>query len=193
MTPERNEILNEVSSVYNYIRIIPDFKDLIPEVRTNISMSLKNAKSIDDIAAIEGRITVVNGFPLASGPIKFGVSNHTARLLLTAQKLDPIIRAVMNIKYRPEFIQLISTTTLKVVEFKREIQPENIRNKDSSTMQWMIESIYEDLNCIPDIIWDCGEPEKEPMIRLFANDADDLIEKLKKILLVLRSAKLKSN
>lgn len=193
ITPERNSILNEVATVYNYIRKLPDFAELIPEVRTNISIGFKNIKSVDDIAAIEGRITIVNGFPHAAGPIKFGVSNHTARLLLTAQKMDPEIRAVMNIKYRPEFIPLLMTTSLKIIEIRRENQPEKVRNKEFSTMEWIIQSIYDEIHMIPDIIWDCGEPEKEPMIRIFANSGQDLIEKLKKILFAFRSPKSKSN
>ena len=39
---------------------------------------------------------------------------------------------------------------------------------------------------MPDIIWDKGEPEKEPMLRLFALDANDLIKKLKAILRVVK-------
>ena len=75
------------------------FSKLIPEVRTNISGSLPNAKNKSEIAGIEGRITIINGFPKASGEIKFGASDHTARLILTAKEFDNSINYVMNLKY----------------------------------------------------------------------------------------------
>jgi predicted fused transcriptional regulator/phosphomethylpyrimidine kinase len=45
-------------------------------------------------------------------------------------------------------------------------------------MGWIVQEAFKQLNKIPDIIWDSGEPEKEPMIRLFAKSAFDLIDKL---------------
>lgn len=187
LTQDRINILNEVAAVYNFIHIQKDYCELIPEVRTNISIGLPNPKTVQDIAAIEGRITVINNLPQATGPIKFGVSNHTARLLLTANKKDSAIRAVMNVKYDPSYIQPLIDAGLCLFEIRRENQPEEVRNKEKSTMQWVVENSYMMINRIPDIIWDCGEPEKEPMLRLFAKDGSDLIEKLKVILRTVRS------
>ena len=63
------------------IRQNPDFSELICKVRSNISIGIANLKSSADIAAIDGRITIVNNVPVAAGMIKFGACNHTARLL----------------------------------------------------------------------------------------------------------------
>ena len=46
-------------------------------------------------------------------------------------------------------------------------------------MQWVINESFRAVRRVPDIIWDCGEPEKEPMLRLFAGDARSMITKLK--------------
>lgn len=58
------------------------FAKLIPEVRVNLAYALPNAETPEDVAGIEGRITVVNGQPKASGSPQFGASDHMARAIL---------------------------------------------------------------------------------------------------------------
>ena len=155
---------------------------LIPEVRMNISGSLPNAVSKEEIAGIEGRITVVEGYPKASGEIKFGISNHTARLILEAKKFDNSINFVLNIKYKSNWINsLQEKTDLNLQEIIREHQPKEIMVKEESTMQWLIEKSIKEIGRIPDIIWDKGAMGKEPMIRLFGKNAEDIVNKLQKI------------
>ena len=88
LSKEQKAIVTQIKEVYNFISDKKKFVTLIPEVRTNISGALNNAQNIDEIAGFDGRITVVNGYPKACGEIKFGASNHTARLVLTAKKFD---------------------------------------------------------------------------------------------------------
>jgi hydroxymethylpyrimidine/phosphomethylpyrimidine kinase len=154
----------------------------------NISGSLSNAKSKEDIAGVEGRITIINGFPKASGDIKFGVSNHTARLLLSAKKFDHSINFVMNLKYDPNWIELIKQNTeLELKEIIREDQPENIKEKEFSTMQWLIKESYNKIGKIPDIVWDKGSIGKEPMMRLFGKNPTEMISKLIKIIELVKT------
>jgi hydroxymethylpyrimidine/phosphomethylpyrimidine kinase len=183
---QHREVMEQVVEVYNFIKERRDYTALIPEVRTNIAICLDQAKTLQDVAAIEGRITIVNGFPIAAGPVKFGAANHTGRLILAAHQKDPIIHACINIKFDPQLIPLLAEQGLRAFEIQREKQPQTVRNSEKSTMHWVIEQIWEQYHMIPDIIWDCGEPEKEPMIRLFAESGKYLIEKIK---LIMRVAK----
>jgi len=155
---------------------------LIPEVKMNISGSLPNAVFKEQVAGIEGRITVVGGYPKASGEIKFGTSDHTARLILETKKYDNSINFVLNIKYKSEWIKLLQEKTdLVLEEIVREDQPEEVMIKEESTMQWLIKKSIKETRRIPDIIWDKGAIGKEPMIRLFGKNANDIINKLQKI------------
>ena len=148
----------------------------------NISGSLPNAKTKEDVAGVEGRISIVNGFPKASGEIKFGVSDHTARLILSAKKFENSINFVMNLKYNPNWIITIQENTdLQLKEIIRKDQPEEIKKKEFSTMQWLIKKSIENFGKIPDIIWDIGSQGKEPMMRLFGKNSKEMIEKLEKI------------
>ncbi len=181
-TEEKLILINQIREIYDFIKI-KKFSKLIPEVRTNISGALQNAKEKEDIAGIDGRITIVNGVPKAAGDIKFSAAEHTARLLLTAKKYDNSINFVINLKYSPELIDNIkSKTYLQLQEIKREEQPEDIKKKEFSTMQWLIKECVDKTGTVPDIIWDKGTIGKEPMIRLFAKTSAELIDKLKKII-----------
>jgi hydroxymethylpyrimidine kinase/phosphomethylpyrimidine kinase len=181
------EVINQIKEVYNYISKSKKFGILIPEVRMNISGSLQSATTKEAIAGIEGRITLINGFPQASGEIKFGVSDHTARLILAAKEFDKSINFVMNLKYNPDWIKMIQNSTdLELQEIIRGNQPIQIKQKEFSTMQWLIKESFERSGKIPDIVWDKGAMGKEPIIRLFGKNSKNMIEKLEKIIRVIK-------
>ena len=159
---------------------------LIPEVRLNISGSLPNANSKKQIAGIEGRVTIINGYPHASGQIKFGVSDHTARLILAAKEFDKSINFATNLKFEENFIKSVQDRTdLFTYEFIRESQPNQVKLKEHSTMQWLIKESIENTGRIPDVVWDKGALGKEPIMRIFAKDSNDMISKLDKIIKVI--------
>ncbi len=191
ISEEKKDIINQIRKVYSIISKDKDFSILIPEVRMNISGSLSSAKDKSEIAGIEGRITIINGFPKASGEIKFGVSDHTARLILTAKEFDNSINFVINLKYIPELIELIKKDTkLELQEIIREEQPESVKEKEYSTMQWLIKESVRKKGKIPDIIWDKGAIGKEPMMRLFGKNSTDLIRKLEQIIRLVKKDKI---
>jgi hydroxymethylpyrimidine/phosphomethylpyrimidine kinase len=180
---KEKKAIYQVNQIYEFFAKSKKSVELIPEVRTNISCALPDAQNKEEVAAIEGRITVIKNHPYACGEIKFGVSDHTARLILTTKKYDNSICCVMNLKYRPNYIKNIKENTdLYLVEIERAKQPEEIKEKEHSTMQWLIKESINKRGQIPDIIWDTGAIGKEPMMRLFAKGAQDMIGKLRKIL-----------
>ncbi|MHA1292351.1 MAG: thiamine-phosphate synthase family protein, partial [Promethearchaeota archaeon] len=182
ISDEQLKIINQIKKIYNFISSYKEFSKIIPEVRMNISGALSNARNIQDIAGIEGRITIISDYPYAAGDVKFGVSNHTARLLLTAKKYDKSINFVINLRYNPKLInKILKNTDLDLQEIKRNEQPEETKEKESLTMQWLIKKSINKIRRIPDIIWDKGAIGKEPMIRLFGKNAENIIKKLEKI------------
>lgn len=191
LSKEKQNIINQIREVYSIISKDKDFSKLIPEVRMNISGSLSNAKNKSEIAGIEGRITIINGFPKASGEIKFGVSDHTARLILTAKEFDNSINFVINLKYIAELIESIKkNSNLELQEIIREEQPEYVKEKEYSTMQWLINESVKKMGKIPDIIWDKGAIGKEPMMRLFGKNSNDIIRKLEQIIKLIKKEKI---
>jgi len=178
-TNEELDVLLAVQKVVNFICSEEKFNKFIPEVRTNVAISKPNAIKLQDVAGVEGRISIVAGRPMPTGPIRFGVTNHTGRLLLSAKKFDNGINAVINLKYTPKTIIKLSETNLSIVNVDRSDQSKEDISIENKTMDWVVQEAYKKLNMIPDVIYDTGEKGKEPMIRLFAKNADDLIKKLR--------------
>jgi len=185
---EQIEVINQIKEIYNYVSLNTKFRKLIPEVRMNISGSLPNATRKEEVAGIEGRITIIGSYPHASGEIKFGVSDHTARLILSAKEFDNSINFVTNLRYKEKYIKRIQEkTNLTTFEFLRESQPDSIKHEERSTMRWLIEESINKMGEIPDLIWDKGSVGKEPMIRLFSRTSKDMIQKLTKIIGVINN------
>ncbi|MHA2180616.1 MAG: thiamine-phosphate synthase family protein [Promethearchaeota archaeon] len=183
---EKLEVIDQIKEIYSFIKI-KKFTKLIPEVRTNIAGALLDAKTKDDVAGIDGRITIVNGMPKAAGDIKFGVAEHTARLIIESKKFDKSINYVINLKYTPELITILQKETdLELKEILRENEPEKLKKREFSTMQWLIKESIDRIGKIPDIIWDKGSIGKEPMLRLFGRNSTDIIEKIKKIFNIIK-------
>ena len=93
-TVEAEAILGNMVTAVHMLESCPEFTSLIPEVRVNLAYALPEAETPQDVAAVEGRITAVHGFPRASGMPTWGASDHLARRLLEVRKYDPKINAV---------------------------------------------------------------------------------------------------
>lgn len=148
--------------------------DLIPEVGTNIAYALPNARIPDDVAAVEGRIVRLAGKAHAVGDVRFGASDHVARIVLTAMKFDPAVRAAANIRYSPESVSLLEDMLLEVCSFDRTKEPPGIR-----TMDWGVASCCK--SGVPDVIYDRGGMGKEPMIRILGDDPEVIVNNIIKL------------
>ncbi|MHA1380012.1 MAG: bifunctional hydroxymethylpyrimidine kinase/phosphomethylpyrimidine kinase [Candidatus Helarchaeota archaeon] len=159
------------------------FSQLIPEVRSNIALTIPNVKSTEYIGTTEGRIMVINGFPKKIGCIHFGGKHHVPRLILSAQKYDPSIVAAMNIKYTPEIFQACEKTNLTKIKIDRNKEPKEKVEVEGQSMNWVVDEAARLNNGkIPDLICDEGSVGKEAMIRIFGNSANAVVNKAFQIL-----------
>ena len=167
----------EIENLKKAVEIIQNsekFAALIPEVRSNIVMAKENAKDVNDIAGIPGRITILNGKPRAFVEPEFGVSSHMARLVLSMMKYDSSKRSAMNIKYNPKIIEICEKLGLKVSFYDRNDEPEDIRQVEGGTIPWGVETAIKRIGDIPDIIYHRGAWGKEPSITLIGTSAVDV-------------------
>ena len=150
---------------------------LIPEVQTNIAYGLPFATSHDEVAAIPGRIVNLNGYPHASGCPAFGASRHIANIVLTVLRFSPVHRSVMNIRYDPDFLDNARKLGLKIYSFNRSDEPEDIKEREGSTLEWGTHQALASHDDIPDIIFDTGGVGKEPMIRVIGKTPAEVVTK----------------
>lgn len=169
----------EIENLKKAVEIIQDseeFASFIPEVRSNIVMAKENAKDINDVAGIPGRITIVHGKPRAFVEPEFGVSSHMARLVLSTMKYDSSKRSAMNIKYNPKIVEICEKLGLKVSFYDRNDEPEDVRQVEGGTIPWGVKTAIKRIGDIPDIVYHKGAWGKEPSITLIGTSAVDVAE-----------------
>ncbi|MEC7167408.1 MAG: thiamine-phosphate synthase family protein [Candidatus Thermoplasmatota archaeon] len=71
---------------------------VLPNVGMNIAACLQTANSVDEVAAVPGKITSVDGELRTHGKPQFGSSKHLAELLLEARNIDASKSAIINIR-----------------------------------------------------------------------------------------------
>jgi len=148
---------------------------LIPEVRTNIVFAPPLVKTPDEVLAIDGRITIINGIPRAAGRIRFGASGHIARLVIGLMKTDPSIRAAIDFANPPGFTEWLSGYCRKngwtLSRINRQNEPQELAAKEGSSMSWKArESVRVAEGSVPKIICDAGGMGKEPICVIVGNE-----------------------
>jgi len=172
----RFQVIENLLKAVKILESESKFSRLIPEVRTNIVMAIPSARSKEDVAGVEGRITVVSDTPRACGCIRFGASSHMASFLLARMKFDMSKRAVINIKNDSETLRAVQKMSeeknLLVSNFNRSKEPENIKKVEGKSLNWAMDEAIKNIDDkIPDVIVDAGGFAREGLIRLFGKDA----------------------
>jgi hydroxymethylpyrimidine/phosphomethylpyrimidine kinase len=149
----------------------------IPEVGMNFAYALPNAKTRNDVCAVDGRITKHKDRLSLCGTIDFGVSKHVASIILAAMSYDATMRSAINIRYSQKTIDLCKQISLSLSSFDRMNEPPDAL----STMEWGTKHAITLHGRIPDIIYDTGSIGKEPMIRILGKNPEEIILKIRKL------------
>ena len=153
----------------------PEFALLIPEVRVNLVCALPGAKTRQDVAAVEGRITAVRGHPHASGLPAFGASDHMARLIIEARKYDAVINAGINFKCDKTIIEVVKEYCLKKgLPFgwiDRTKEPMEVIEHDGASMPWKIGELVRSSGGLPRLFYEGDGWGKEPLFVALGSDA----------------------
>ncbi|MEL9991880.1 MAG: bifunctional hydroxymethylpyrimidine kinase/phosphomethylpyrimidine kinase [Thermoproteus sp.] len=170
------------------LRLLEDnselFGALIPEVQSNIGYAIdpRYAQNRDDVVAVPGRIVRYMGKARPSGPPTFGASDHVARKILTAMRLDESARAAMNIKYDEELVEKAKRAGFTVAVVDRRKEPQEVKKAEGGSMRWVVEEAVRQVGKMPDVIVDLGDWGKEPMISILGRTPTEVVEKILKIL-----------
>ena len=152
----------------------------VPEVGMNLAYALPNAKTLNDVCAIDGRLIKHRERISLCGTIDFGVSKHVASIVLAAMSYDITMRSAMNIRYSQEIVNLCKKIGFTLGSFDRGDEPSEV----SSTMEWGTKFVITKLGEIPDVIYDKGSVGKEPMIRILGKNPEDVLLKTQKLLCI---------
>jgi len=157
-----------------------DFSLLMPEVRVNVVHALPGAQGPSQVAAIDGRITVVNGYPLASGMPKWGGSDHMARLVIEARKHNPGVNAGINFKCDDGIIKVVKKYAReKKLVFgwiDRTCEPDEVSKADGMSMPWKIKQLVRIGGWMPAIFYEGDGWGKDPLFVALGIDAVSVVK-----------------
>ncbi len=69
-----------------------------------------------------------------------------------------------------------------VLSYNRDEEPDSSTHKENNTISWGIKNAIKNSKKPPDLIFHKGDLGKEPMILIFAQNPDEVLKKIKKIL-----------
>ncbi|RPI55809.1 MAG: bifunctional hydroxymethylpyrimidine kinase/phosphomethylpyrimidine kinase [Deltaproteobacteria bacterium] len=152
-------------------------RSLVPEVQMNLGYALPWASFVQDVAAFPGRIVgLEEGVARIRGPA-YGVSNHVARIILTAMGHDRGYRSAMNIRYDIGYLKRAQDLGYSMAGFSRKEEPEEVKFREGSTLVWGVKRAIDESGMVPDIIHDAGDMGKEPIIRILGHDPMEVVDK----------------
>jgi len=174
------KVMEELANAVDQLTNIKNFEKLIPETQSNIAYAIPYAKKIEDVAGVNGRIVKLGDRSVPSSGIKFGASRHVASSILEYMKINQLVRSALNIKNDKKILDKCNRL-FRVTHYERELEPKTIKNKEGKSISW---GVSRALSKKPDadIIYHTGDMGKEPMIIIFGQNPQEVVDKVKKIL-----------
>ena len=177
-----NKLLAELQQAVDRLETVDGLGMIIPESQSNIVFAKPDAKSINDIAGVRGRIVKLNGNAKATSSVDFGASKHVASAILAMMSYDRSIRSAMNIKYDELIVDTCKQLALKISSYDRKSEPDDIKEKEGMSVKWGIEQGIAKISGVPDIVYHLGDWGKEPMILVFGKEPIEVVRKIVAIL-----------
>ena len=174
---DRAQVLARLERAVKMVEEARYFVNVMPQVAVNIVESVKDAKTIEDVAGIPGRIVMLRDRPKAVSRPEFGGSRHLARVLLTVKKYSYNVNSVINLKFDEIVEAAVRCLGLRYSETAKNI----VVGKDME--EQVIESISEEFKKAGslDVVFDRGGHGLEPNTYVFGEDSIKVVEKALKI------------
>ncbi len=168
---ERDQVLGNMVRAVQVLESCREFASLVPEVRVNLVYALPDAAGPGDVAAVDGRLTRVNGWPRASGYPAFGASDHMARLIIEARRYDRGIGAGINFAWTSELCAWLAGQGMDPVMIDRTAEPEDVAARDGHSMPWKIGTLAAMRRVFPRLFYEGPGMGKEPLFVLLGPTA----------------------
>jgi len=166
------DVLANVRTAARTLASIPGMADSIPNVGTNVGMSLPDPGDETDVAAIPGRIYAMGGrIEIPANP-EFGASKHVATAILAANAVEPSIRGATNVATDDGLLAAARELGIDPLEFDADYEDrgEHLRRR------------FEDRGTVPRVAYHRGAFGIEPATYVFGATAVDAAELVARLL-----------
>ena len=175
-----DKLQTQLSKAISSFIEIENISKEIPECQTNFVFSKKSPKSISDILGISGRLVKSGNIVIKAGTLEYGGSKHVATAVLEVNKKFKNIRSGINLKFSNDRILKLEKNGLVVKSYDRLKEPKKIKHREGSSIQWGITKVLSKSKIPPDVIYHKGDMGKEPMILIFGENPQSVIQKISK-------------
>jgi hydroxymethylpyrimidine/phosphomethylpyrimidine kinase len=175
-----DKLQTQLSKAISSFIEIENISNQIPECQTNFVFSKKSPNSINDVLGISGRLVKSGNIVIKSGTLEYGGSKHVATAVLEVNKKFKNIRSGINLKFSNDVILKLEKNGLVVKSYDRLKEPKKIKHKEGSSIQWGISKVLNNSKTPPDVIYHKGDMGKEPMILVFGETPQSVIQKISK-------------
>ena len=151
---------------------------LIPEVQSNLGYALPFAETRAHVAAFPGRLVRLGETIVSVHGPAFGASRHMASIILTTMRHDPRYRSAMNLRFSESRVRQCQALGWRVRAFDRTHEPDDVKKREGSSLEWGTEMVLSAGTKIPDVIYDRGDIGKEPMIRVLGQTPHEVVDKV---------------
>jgi hydroxymethylpyrimidine kinase/phosphomethylpyrimidine kinase len=180
------EVIRSLRVAIDRLKGEEDIGELIPEVSSNLGYALPFAQNKWDVAAVPGRIIRLGKTVATVDAPEFGASQHIASIILTVMRYDPSFRSAINVRFSPTILQACREGGLHLLGFDRRQEPQEVKEREGSSLVWGIEKVLTEAGEVPDVVYDEGGWGKEPMLRILGKDPGEVAQKVIVINTVLK-------
>ncbi|MBZ6493994.1 thiamine-phosphate synthase family protein [Natrinema longum] len=166
------DVLANVRTATRTLASIPGMDDVVPNVGTNVGMSLPEPGDETDVAAVPGRIYAMGGrIEIPANP-EFGASKHVATAVLAANDTDSEIRAAINVATDDGLLEAARERGLEPLEFDADYEDrgEHLRERFAAR------------GTVPAVAYHQGAFGIEPVSYVFGTTAVEAAELLEALL-----------
>ncbi|MBI4362776.1 MAG: bifunctional hydroxymethylpyrimidine kinase/phosphomethylpyrimidine kinase [Euryarchaeota archaeon] len=172
------DVLREMADAVRTLEETPGLGVLAPESQMNLAYALPGARGVEEVAGIPGRIVRIGGRLRASGTPMWGGSGHVARAVLAAHRVEPRVRAGLNIRYDPRILRGARRLGLQVSGYDRRREPKARRGVEGHTVAWGTgDAIHRNRGRVPHLVYHRGDWGKEPMIVLLGETPGEVVQR----------------
>ncbi len=168
---DKYSVLMKITNALNLLENSLTIFKLVPEVRMNLVMALPEAKTLEEVAGIPGRLTVVDNMVKYFAKPKFGVSKHLSKILLAFMECRKDMLACMNIRNTKRVRDAVKRAGLTLAEIGEDLP---LEGREQALINKVKEIAGERS---VDAVADPGAKYIEPIIYLFGFDAEDVVKK----------------
>ena len=171
---DRIDVLNSLIRSAELLADTPEFRVLIPQVGSQLVMSVPKPKDINDVAGFPSRIVSHHMRPHSFTRPEFRGSYHLSKVLLLIQQYRPEMSSAIVFKYLDGLEQILIQQGFELIEVTRQ-RVNGLRDTDEALLAGMKKSIQKSDSF--DVLIDKGLVGIEPVTYLFAPDAEYATER----------------